>query len=96
MRIGINESILSAEHAPFYTSQLTKEGHEVVTTLDKFDDGVVFEMCVCDNLEKLVFLIGKVRHLLFFSSSMGTKITSRQIISVGSWGEIYDYIRYEI
>jgi hypothetical protein len=97
MMIRVGESALSAEHASFYIEQLRKEGHRVVTISDQINTAVVFEMYVYDDVDKLIPLIGTARHLLFFSESHNSRENCpRQIVSVSSWWEIYNYIRYEI
>ncbi len=54
------------------------------------------DVYVDDDLEKLIPLIGTVKHLLFFSWPWNLyEIEPKEITRVGSWWEIYNYIRYE-
>jgi hypothetical protein len=101
MRIGISASILPTEYVAYYIAQLTREGHEIVLvsdhTREEIDSGATFEMCICSDLEKLVSLVGAVKHLLFFPESRNVhENCPQQIVNVGSWWEIYNHIRYEI
>lgn len=52
------------------------------------------ELFVDDDLEKLTPLVGRVEHLLLFSSPTNRRhVTPRGIYRVDNWWEIYNYIR---
>lgn len=54
------------------------------------------DLYVDDDLEKLLSLIDKVKHLLFFSWPWNAhEKEPKGIERVSSWWEIYNYIRYE-
>ena len=54
------------------------------------------DLYVDDDLEKLLPLVGKVRHLLLFSWPWNAhEKEPKGIERISSWWEIYNYIRYE-
>jgi uncharacterized HAD superfamily protein len=55
------------------------------------------DVFVDDDVSKLLPLVGLVKHLLLFSCPQNVRdATPKGIWRVGSWGEVYDYIRYEL
>jgi uncharacterized HAD superfamily protein len=55
------------------------------------------DVFVDDDVSKLLPLVGSVKHLLLFSCPQNKRdATPKGMWRAESWGEVYDYIRYEL